>query len=192
MNQSTVEPAYLIAPVPGVWGWSFNLCLFASGIFSDLLLIKVCLTLGFSFMLVHALTGLPSASDGIATDEPRVLFLDMVAWASLNALLHGFGAYRLIRDERSVALRNEEEERVWPDLAVRLEVPYPRLAEHYADGPEKSLVDKRSLAEALLKDLAVRPGHTPRATSRRQREGKPLDTLHQDRWLMSCSSSRKS
>ena len=64
-------------------------------------------------MLVHALTGLPSASDGIATDEPRVLFLDMVAWASLNALLHGFGAYRLIRDERSVALRNEEEERVW-------------------------------------------------------------------------------
>ena len=113
MNQSTVEPAYLIAPVPGVWGWSFNLCLFASGIFSDLLLIKVCLTLGFSFMLVHALTGLPSASDGIATDEPRILFLDMVAWASLNALLHGFGAYRLIRDERSVALRNEEEERVW-------------------------------------------------------------------------------
>ena len=62
MNHSTVEPAYLIAPVPGVWGWSFNLCLFASGIFSDLLLIKVCLTLGFQ---LHA----RACADWIALGE---------------------------------------------------------------------------------------------------------------------------
>ena len=56
MNQTRPdEPDYFIASVPGVWNWAFNLCLFASGLFSDLLLIKLCLTLGFSFMLVHAI-----------------------------------------------------------------------------------------------------------------------------------------
>ena len=104
---------YIIGSAPGVWGWLFNFSLFFAGMFSDLLLVKLCLTSGFAFMLIHAATGLPSANDVAAAPLPRVLPLDMVIFSSINLLIHGFGAYRLIRDERQITLRNEEEERTW-------------------------------------------------------------------------------
>ena len=104
---------YVLGSAPGVWGWLFNFSLFFAGMFSDLLLVKVCLTGGFFFMLVHAITGLPSASDGAAAPLPRVLPMDMIVFSSINLLVHGLGAYRLIRDERHITLRNEEEERTW-------------------------------------------------------------------------------
>ena len=104
---------YIIGSSPGVWGWLFNFSLFFAGMFSDLLLVKLCLTSGFAFMLVHAVTGLPSASDGVVAPLPRVLPVDMVAFSVINLIVHGFGAYRLIRDERNITLRNEEEERTW-------------------------------------------------------------------------------
>ena len=65
------------------------------------------------FMLVHAVTGLPSASDGAATPMPRLLPIDMLVFSAINLCVHGFGAYRLIRDERPIKLKNEEEERCW-------------------------------------------------------------------------------
>ena len=104
---------YILGAAPGAWGWLFNLCLLFSGMFSDVLIVKIFLTSGFAFMLVHAVTGLPSASDGVLAPLPRILPMDMVIFSVLNLFVHGFGAYRLIRDERPIELRNEEEERTW-------------------------------------------------------------------------------
>jgi hypothetical protein len=105
---------YVLGSTPGLWGWLFNFCLFFAGMFSDLLIVKLCLTFGFAFMLVHAVTGMPTAgAGGIAAPMPRVLPMDMLVFSAINLCVHGFAAFRLIRDERKIELRNEEEERTW-------------------------------------------------------------------------------
>ena len=104
---------YFLANAPGVWAILLNICFFCSGIFSDLLLIRLCLSMGFMLQIINVLTGMPSWGDGAATATPRVLVMDLLVWAIVTGLLHWVASFRLLRDEREIKLRNEEEERIW-------------------------------------------------------------------------------
>ena len=104
----------LIGPAPGVWNWASNVFLLMAGLFSDVLLIKLCLCWGFTFLFIHGVTGLPGATDGFAVDDrPRMIFVEMLVFSALNLFIHGFGCFGLLYDERQIGLRNEEEERMW-------------------------------------------------------------------------------
>ncbi|EOD24202.1 hypothetical protein EMIHUDRAFT_116048 [Emiliania huxleyi CCMP1516] len=106
--------SYVATGVPHAYNWLFNIFLFLAALFSDLLLIKSCLAAGFMWMVILAATGNPQHGDGWAsTSEPRVLLLDMLCWGTLNFIMNSIVVALLLRDERTVHFKTEEEERTW-------------------------------------------------------------------------------
>ena len=106
--------SYVATGVPHAYNWLFNIFLFLAALFSDLLLIKSCLAAGFMWMVILAATGSPQHGDGWASaSEPRLLILDMLCWGTLNFIMNSIVVALLLRDERTVHFKTEEEERTW-------------------------------------------------------------------------------
>jgi len=103
----------LIGAASGPWSQIASVCFLACGLFADLLIVRLMLTLAYISLMAHALAGFPAwphISNG--TDGPFLIGMDMLVWSALTGYVHGSSLLRLLFDERYVQLREEEEE-VW-------------------------------------------------------------------------------
>ena len=84
----------------------------ASGLVNDLLIIRICLTLAYSCLLISGLLGLPSWGEPLfATGR---IAPDTIVWAVVNiVVIHGSGVIRMYYDERSIEFEREEHEMLW-------------------------------------------------------------------------------
>ncbi|PRW45226.1 blood vessel epicardial substance isoform X1 [Chlorella sorokiniana] len=93
-----------------IWGQLANLCFLLSALFGDLLLIRICLFLAYSWMLVLALVGYPSWP---SVFNPDYVSIDGIVWAALNLIFHGLAMLQLMWDERPIKFAGEEQEQLW-------------------------------------------------------------------------------
>jgi len=109
-----VFTSYVTTGVPHAYHWLCNIFFFSAGLFSDLLLVRCCLFLAYTWMVIVAATGNPQWGDGWASSsEPRLLILDMLCWGVLGSVMNGTVMVLLLRDERPIHFKTEEEERTW-------------------------------------------------------------------------------
>ena len=88
-----------------------NFFFLASGLFNDLLIIRLCLTFAYGFLLVGALLGLPTWGESLWTGK---MALDLVVWSILNlVVVHGSDVIRIYYDERRIEFETEEFEMLW-------------------------------------------------------------------------------
>lgn len=92
-----------------IWIQCASFCFLSAGVFSDLLLIRICLVFAYLFLLLNGLLGSPLWG---SLYSPNQISLDTVLWAIANLYVHMTSAIRLILDERRVVL-TEEEEALW-------------------------------------------------------------------------------
>ncbi|KAG8469232.1 hypothetical protein KFE25_007750 [Diacronema lutheri] len=106
----------IISHPAGLFSQVASACFLSGGLFADILIVRLALTLAYVFLLLHTLLGYPSwpgVTRAVATDgEPYVLALDAVLWAVLGVYVHGSSLAQLLRDERPVAL-SEREDELW-------------------------------------------------------------------------------
>jgi hypothetical protein len=93
----------ILAPVSGPLGQVSSLLFLLGGLYADLLIVRLCLTLAYTFLFI---LNLP------LSDGPFRLQLDGLLWALLGIYVHGSSFCRLLYDERSINL-TEREEMVW-------------------------------------------------------------------------------
>lgn len=98
----------LLGTPAGVVGQLANLSFLCAGVFADLLIIRLCLLLGYCGLLANALTGFPLWPGFVST--PHFVALDTVVWSLLGIYVHGASFVHLLRDERAVHLSEPEEE----------------------------------------------------------------------------------
>jgi hypothetical protein len=94
-----------------LWSQISNLFFLLSGVFNDLLVLRVTLVFAYVFLLVQALLGFPSWSNSFAPWSGNI-GLDTVIWCTINVFLHGCGVARMYYDERHIPL-TEEQEALW-------------------------------------------------------------------------------
>lgn len=88
-----------------------NFFFLASGLFNDLLVIRLCLTFAYGFLLISGAMGLPGWGESLWTGR---MSLDIVVWSILNlVVVHGSGVIRMYYDERHIDLDTEEQEMLW-------------------------------------------------------------------------------
>jgi hypothetical protein len=88
-----------------------NFFFLASGLFYDLLIIRLCLTLAYLFLFISSLLGIPGWGESLSTGR---MALDLVLWSAVNLfLVHGSSFLRLVYDERHIELPSEEHEMLW-------------------------------------------------------------------------------
>jgi Popeye protein conserved region len=90
-----------------LWQQICNFFFLTSGVFNDLLVIRVALTLANAFLLVTGLLG--HLSWGESVHPQGRIALDTVVWAALNLLMHGLSVIRILYDERKVELTDDQE-----------------------------------------------------------------------------------
>jgi hypothetical protein len=76
-----------------LWSQISNTFFLLSGIFNDLLVIRVALTCAYMFLLIQATLGFPSFKDSFSKWSGNI-GLDTMIWCIINILLHGSGAVR--------------------------------------------------------------------------------------------------
>ena len=82
-----------------------NLFFLASGLFNDLLIIRLCLTLAYLFLLASAIVGLPGWNESMWTGRMAV---DIIVWSIANiVVVHGSGVIRMYYDERPISFPQE-------------------------------------------------------------------------------------
>lgn len=86
---------------------SFSFCM--AGNFSDLLIIRLCLSSAYIFLFLNSLLGAPLWP---LLDLPGKIQLDGVLWAIVNLYVHISTVVRLLNDERPVTL-TEDEQALW-------------------------------------------------------------------------------
>ena len=89
-----------------------NVFFLSSGLFTDLLAIRICLTMAYLCLLISGLLGLPSMTEplfGTGRIAP-----DVIVWAIVNiVVVHGSGVIRMFYDERAINFETEELEMLW-------------------------------------------------------------------------------
>lgn len=92
-----------------------NFFFLASGLFNDLLIIRLCLTLAYGFLLVSGVLGLPGWGEGASSGWwTGRMAVDIVVWSAVNLVfVHGSGLLRLYWDERHIDLETPEQEMLW-------------------------------------------------------------------------------
>jgi len=113
-----------IGPVSGAWGHLANFWFFLAAIFSDILLIRICLVGGFLFLIINAFTGLPLEPDVfISTSWPDgTIFLDLIIWSVVTGSFHVIAIWIHLRDERQLKL-DDNEEPIWRYFYRRAGMP---------------------------------------------------------------------
>eukprot|EP00887_Chlorella_sp_A99_P000166 scaffold13.g166.t1 len=99
----------VLQPV-GLWTQLANACFVISGLFGDILLIRLFLCAAYAWLLLAAATGYPTWP---RVSRPGFLSVDGIAWASVNLFFHGWNLARLLHDERRVEFRDPEAEALW-------------------------------------------------------------------------------
>ena len=89
-----------------LWQQICNFFFLSSGLFNDMLVIRVALTLANLFLLVTGSLGHLKWNDSF-TPQGRIA-VDTIVWAALNLLIHGLSVVRMLCDERKVALTEEQ------------------------------------------------------------------------------------
>ena len=89
-----------------------NFFFLASGLFNDLLIIRLCLVFAYGFLFIIALMGLPGWGDSpLWTGRMAV---DILVWSILNiVVVHGSGVIRMYYDERSIKFASKESKMLW-------------------------------------------------------------------------------
>ena len=102
-------PSLNIAPPLSIWIQLASFFFSSAGIHSDLLIIRLFLSLAYLMLFLNATMGSPLWPD--ATSPGRVA-VDVLFWSFLGLYVHGASLVHLILDERKVEL-SEEEEALW-------------------------------------------------------------------------------
>jgi CRP-like cAMP-binding protein len=92
-----------------IWIQLMSLSFFSAGVFSDLLIIRLCLSIAYSLLFLDAILGSPLWPEVIS---PHRIQPDAMFWALANMYVHISSAIRLLRDEGSVDM-NEDQEALW-------------------------------------------------------------------------------
>ena len=89
-----------------------NFFFLASGLFNDLLIIRICLVFAYGFLFIISLMGLPGWGDSpLWTGRMAV---DILVWSILNiVVVHGSGVIRMYYDERRINFATKESEMLW-------------------------------------------------------------------------------
>jgi hypothetical protein len=111
-ENATATPTMVTIMNPGsVLSQLTNFFFLASGLFNDLLVIRLCLTFAYGFLLISGVMGLPGWGESLWTGR---MSLDIVVWSILNiVVVHGSGVIRMYYDERHIDLDTEEQEMLW-------------------------------------------------------------------------------
>ncbi|GAB4817869.1 hypothetical protein N2152v2_004915 [Parachlorella kessleri] len=99
-----------ILPIAGPFGQLGNTCFLLAGLFGDILLIRLFLTLAYVALLAGALTGYPRFGD---FGFNGTISADGIAWAVVCLALHLYALCQLVRDERVIRFRSDDEEQLW-------------------------------------------------------------------------------
>lgn len=90
-----------------------NFFFLASGLFNDLLIIRICLTIAYLFLLISGLFGLPVWGESLSGGTGRIA-PDVIVWSIVNiVVIHGSGVIRMYWDERKIKFEKEEQEMLW-------------------------------------------------------------------------------
>ena len=92
-----------------IWIQISSLSFFLAGNFSDLLIIRLCLSSAYVFLFLNSVLGAPLWPSFRLPDKIQ---LDGVLWACLNLYVHVTTVVRLLQDEYHVNL-TEDEEALW-------------------------------------------------------------------------------
>jgi hypothetical protein len=92
-----------------IWIQLMSLSFFSAGVFSDLLIIRLCLSLAYSLLFLDAMLGSPLWPEIIS---PHSIQPDGIFWGLANMYVHISGVICLLRDERGVDM-NEDQEALW-------------------------------------------------------------------------------
>jgi CRP-like cAMP-binding protein len=96
----------IIKPFFSIWLQISSFSFFCAGNFSDLLIIRICLSSAYVFLFLNSALGAPLWP---LLDLPDKIQIDGVAWAVLNLYVHLTTIYRLLRDEFPVKLSPDKE-----------------------------------------------------------------------------------
>ena len=103
--------ALIFVPPGGIIAQLSNFFFFASGFFTDLLIIRICLVLANAFLAINAALGMPHWGSIKSTG---LFFIDVFIWATVNTIfVHGPGLIECFHDERMISFETEEEEMLW-------------------------------------------------------------------------------
>jgi hypothetical protein len=93
-----------------IWLQISSFSFFLAGNFSDLLIIRICLSSAYVFLFLNSVMGAPLWP---SLRLPDKIQLDAVCWAILNLYVHISTVVRLLNDERSVILEPDELHSLW-------------------------------------------------------------------------------
>jgi hypothetical protein len=103
---------YFIAP-GSIWAQLSNVFFLSSGIFTDLLVIRMSLTFAYTFLLICGILGLPSWEDSFSGWNGKIA-VDIIIWSIVNiVVVHGSGVVRLYYDERRIESLTNDQEKLW-------------------------------------------------------------------------------
>ena len=100
----------------GIFSFLSGICFTAASLFSDILLIRVCLLFAYIFLLVTGALGNP-VWPGVVSDGH--IGLETIVFAVINIVTHSIAIARLLYDERSIQFHGVDEERLWRFLYRR-------------------------------------------------------------------------
>jgi CRP-like cAMP-binding protein len=92
-----------------IWIQVSSFSFFLAGNFSDLLIIRICLSSAYVFLFLNSILGAPLWP---SFRSPNKIQLDGACWACLNLYVHVSTVVRLLKDEFQVNL-SEDEQALW-------------------------------------------------------------------------------
>lgn len=92
-----------------IWIQVSSFSFFLAGNFSDLLIIRICLSSAYVFLFLNSILGAPLWP---SFTSPNKIQLDGVCWACLNLYVHVSTVVRLLKDELPAKL-SEDEQALW-------------------------------------------------------------------------------
>lgn len=98
----------VIGTPSGLWGQFSSLFYLLAGLYSDLLLVRFYLSLGYVLLIVNGLLGFPLWGDYVS--DPQFIAIDTVIWSVVGLYVHFSSFLQLLYDERSVPLAETEDE----------------------------------------------------------------------------------
>jgi hypothetical protein len=96
---------YILEP-SSIWQQISFFFFFSSGVFNDLLVLRVALTVAYTLLLLSGIMGFPSWSNSFKWSGN--ISVDTIVWSALNVFLHGTGVIRIYYDERGVDLTDDQ------------------------------------------------------------------------------------
>lgn len=103
--------AFVIKRPFSVWVQISSFSFFLAGNFSDLLIVRLCLSSAYVFLFINSILGSPFWPAW--HNNSRQIQLDGVCWAVINLYVHVSTVVRLLLDERSVPELSDEKLALW-------------------------------------------------------------------------------